>query len=566
MPNCGLDVQMLVRCSVLSILAVLAATGCGSKPDMSQPAVSQQPQTGGTFRMAQDSPGGLDPASVDDVYEATVVNQIFDGLVSFDTHLNTVPCIASSWVISANGMEYTFHLREGIRFHDGSPLTAEDVAYSLQRIFDLPPQRSSLAREYLCHIQGTAEYAAKRATNVSGLEVVSPLEIRITLDAPYASFLAVLASEPARVVPKHYVQRVGDEVFARQPVGSGPFRFIRWIEDKEIVLTSFLEHALVSARLDSLVFELPDHDTRDYAASRFLDGRLSAAIVPEGRLNEFRAHETARVMTRQELSLSFIGLNCRLEPFDDARVRRAFALALDHTRLIHANGGTRTRPHGILPPGMPGYTPESKLLERDVAASRVLLTEAGYPGGRGLPPIVYTTASQTEAARALIESIGEQVAEVGFVLRKESLTWLEFSRRLEERSLQCFSVTWVADIPDPDSFLYPLFHASGSANFAAYSDRRVDELLETGRRTRSSMERLAIYRQAERRILEAIPVVPLYHPLSAIAVQENVHGLQITAMGFGNMALENVWLASGTPHAARNPRPETPPQLLGKVP
>lgn len=567
MTHRGWNVQgVLRRRTWLGLGCAALVAGCGAQPGPPRPTVSVQPRTGGTFRMAQDSPGGLDPATVDDVYEATVVNQVFDGLLSFDAHLNTVPCIASSWVISADGAVYTFRLRDGIRFHDGSPLTAEDVAFSLQRVFDLPAPQASLAREYLCHIQGSTEYAARRAAGISGLEILSPLEIRITLSTPYASFLSVLASELARVVPKHYVQQVGDSTFARQPIGSGPFRFARWIDGQEIVLTAYPEYALAPARLDSLVFELPDSDTRDYAATRFLAGRLSACIVPESRLHEFRSHPATRVMTRQELSLSFVGLNCKLAPFDDVRVRRAFALALDHAALAATEGGMRIRPHGILPPGMPGYTPEPKLPERDVAAARALLAEAGYGGKRRLPPIVYTTASQTETARALLEKISAQVAEAGFEIRTQSLTWLEFSRKLEEQSLQCFSVTWVADIPDPDSFLYPLFHATGSANFAAYANPAVDELLETGHRTRGSMERMAVYRQAERRILEDLPIVPLYHPLSAIAVQEDVQGLQITAMGFGNMALEKVWLASGSPAASGTPRPETPPQLLGKVP
>jgi peptide/nickel transport system substrate-binding protein/oligopeptide transport system substrate-binding protein len=234
----------------------------------------------------------------------------------------------------------------------------------------------------------------------------------------------------------------------------------------------------------------------------------------------------------------------RQRPFDDARVRQAFAHAIDRAALLQAEPGSRIPPNGILPPGMPGFTPEMKLLKRDLVRARKLLAEAGFPDGRGLPPIAYTTASQSQQARKLFESIRDQVAEVGFDVRSQQLTWREFSQRLTDQQLQCFIVTWVADIPDPDSFLYPMCHSKGSANFTAYSRPQVDELLVAGRATRSSLERLHVYHEAERFILNDAPLVPLYHPLSAIAVQQNVRGLNVTPMGVGNLALEKVWLAA----------------------
>jgi ABC-type transport system substrate-binding protein len=501
------------------------------------------PRDGGTFTMAQDAPDRLDPACVDDVYEATIVNQIFDGLLTFDTHLNTMPCVASSWVISPDGTVYTFHLRPGVRFHDGSLVTADDVVYSLTRVFDLPEDQSSLAREYLCHILGSQEYDDGRAAAIRGLEALSPDVVRITLRQPYASFLAVLASEPARIVPKNYVERVGNDEFARRPIGCGPFRFAAWVPDR-VVLTRVRTYAAAPARLDSLVFELPQQNARDYAASHFLSGELSAAVVPDGRLSEFQNHPGVTLLTRQELSMTFLGLNAKLAPFDDVRVRQAFALAIDRDALIQTDPSGRIPPNGILPPGMPGYTPESKLLPFDPERARTLLSEAGHPGGAGLKPVVYTAANQTRQAQALFETLRAQVAAVGFDLRIESLGWREFSQRLSTQRLQCFSVTWVADIPDPDSFLYPMCHSAGSANFSGYSDPEVDRLLLTGRGTRSSLERLDVYRGAERRILQAAAVVPLFHPLSAIAIQNDVRGLNVTAMGVGNLPMERVWLAS----------------------
>ncbi len=569
-------IRTRVEMRTLAALALLLA-GCG-KGELPPPNHQvESPRRGGTFRMAQDSPGSLDPASVDDVYEATIVNQVFDGLLSFDNHLNTVPCIASSWIISPGGTVYTFHLRHDLRFHDGSKLTSADVVYSLTRVYDLPIEESSLAREYLCHIAGTAEYQAGNAKSIRGLETLDPHTVRITLEHPYASFLAVLASELSRIVPKAYVERVGNAAFAQRPIGSGPFRFAAWEPWSKIVLTAFEDYKPVIALLDSIVFETPAQSARDRAVAGFMDGHLSACVVPDGRLAEFKQLPRTAVLTRQELSTTFVGLNPTRAPFGDVRVRQAFALAVDRAAILAGSNAARIQPNGILPPGMPGYMPESKLLEHDPIRARALLAAAGYPGGKGLPPVIYTTASQTEEADRLNRLISQQLAAVGFQLTLQKMEWLDFSRHLDQKDLQCFNVTWVADIPDPDSFLNPLCHSTGGANFACYTNAEVDALLLTGRNTRSATARVGVYRDAERLVLQDAALVPLFHPLSAVAIQENVRDLHITAMGFGNMALENVWLADGpspsqiaraaaaAPVSAGKPS-DAPRPLEGRVP
>ncbi|MFQ5600580.1 MAG: ABC transporter substrate-binding protein [Candidatus Krumholzibacteriia bacterium] len=522
--------------------ALAASGGCTHGGEASLLEQQVQPRRGGTFRMAQDAPASLDPACLDDVYEASIVNQIFDGLLSFDAHLNIMPCIAGSWEISPDGRVYTFQLKRGVRFHDGTEVTSEDVVYSFTRVFDLPPQESALAREYLGHIEGCLDYATRKTASIVGLAAPSPYEVRIQLDRSFGSFLAVLASDPARVVPRHYVERVGPGEFARHPVGSGPFRFADWVEGERVVLTAYEDYHMKRVLLDSLVFELRDENSRDYAAEAFLAGRLSAVLVPDGRLAEFQGRPHTQVLTRQELSLTFIGFDHNHPPFDDRRVRAAFAMAIDRDAMLRNGDMVRIPLNGILPPGMPGYTPESKLLEYDPGRARTLLAEAGYPGGRGLPRIVHTTANQTEESRRLTEEILRQVAAVGFELETETPSWLEFSRRLTAQDIQCFTVTWVADIPDPDSFLYPIGHRHGSANFTGYANPDVDELLLRGRASRNSLERMAVYREAERIILQDAPIVPLFHPLSAIAIQDAVRGVHLTPMGIGDIAMEDIWL------------------------
>ncbi len=526
------------RAVALAGLTLLAACGPKSRPEAPLPAL---PTHGGSFRMAQDTPASLDPACLDDVYEATVINQIFDGLLRFDGSLNIVPCVADLWEVSPDGLVYTFHLKPGVRFHDGSEVTADDVVYSFSRIFKLPPESTTLAREYLGHILGTQEYAQGKTDSIAGLQALGDYDLRIELAHPFASFLAVVASDPSRIVPRRYVERVGDARFGREPVGCGPFRLARW-SDKDIVLVADPGYHLQGARLDSLCFELPGDKVRDYAAAAFFAGRLSAALVPQGRLAEFQSRPGARILTRQELSLTFIGLNQKRPPFDDVRVRQAFACAIDRDEILRQEAAARVAPTGILPPGMPGYTPTPKLLQYDPERSRALLAAAGYPEGRGLPRIVFTTASQTQQSQQILDALSRQLAAVGIRLEIEKRSWLDFSSALTAQKLQCFTVTWLADIPDPDSILYPLGQSEGSANFANYRNPRVDSLLSEGRGARFGLGRMKIYRTVERLLLDDAAVVPLFHPLQALAVQETVRGVHMTPMGIGNIAMEEVWL------------------------
>jgi peptide/nickel transport system substrate-binding protein/oligopeptide transport system substrate-binding protein len=494
--------------------------------------------------MAQVEPTVLDPAFVDDAYEAALVNQIFDGLLEFDANFNTLPGVAEAWHITRDGRVYTFELQKGIRFHDGTEVRAGDFAYSFTRVFRLDPEQSVLAREYLGHILGAEAFATGAADSIQGLEVLGPYRLRIVLERPYASFLAVLASEQSRVVPRDYVESVGDEAFGRNPVGCGPFALSRWERGRRIVLEAFQDHHRGRAHLDSLVYETPGGAVRDIAIQDFLEGRLSAVELTMGGVEAVRRLPEVVIHRRQELSLSFVAFNLSRAPFDDSRVRRAFAHALDLDRLQGMTDGGRVRPNGILPPGFPGYSPEDKLLGYDLERARALLADAGYPDGEGLPEIRHGMGNHSDSDRALLEEIRAQVRRAGFEMTPLLLNWDEFHRGLQEGRFESFSLTWVADIPDPDSFFYPLFHSQGSNNYGAYRQPEVDRLLSDGRVGRTAGARIDVYRLVERKILHDAPIVPLNHSLATIAVRSALRGFTMTAMGAGNLTLESVWFAS----------------------
>lgn len=541
----GIDGTLL---GILFLLATtLGATGCQDTDEIAPPRASAStPREGGVFQITQSAPSSLDPAKMNDSYEAAVINQLYDGLLTTDTNFNILPAIAESWHISRDGLTYTFRLKHGVRFHDGSEVQSDDVVFSLSRIFRLPEDETYLAREYLSHVEGVEEYAKGRTDEVRGLDALGPYTVRIQLAHSAASFLAVLASEPTRIVPREYVEEGPPGVLDRSPVGCGPFRLKEWKAGERLVLERFEDYHAARAHLDRVVFVTPPDSVKQRAVESFLVGADDALELTSGRLSEIASVPDVQIHRRQELSLTFLGFNVQKPPFDDVRLRRAFAQAVDLDALESLREGGRVRPNGMLPPGFPGYTPDPKMPAHDPDHARRLLEVAGHPDGEGLPTIVHAIADPSDSDLALFRGIERQVERVGFEMELETGSWDSFDARLRSGSFSTFSVTWVADIPDPDSFFYPLFHSQGSVNYMRYHSAAVDTLLTAGRRGATEGPRIEAYREVERLLLRDLPVVPINHSLAVLAVRENVRDFSMSPLGVGNLPLEHVWMDATT--------------------
>jgi peptide/nickel transport system substrate-binding protein/oligopeptide transport system substrate-binding protein len=532
----------------LAVLATaLVACGCtenARSTETGEGGDAAQPQFGGEFHIMLEAPGTLEPGFVDDVYEACVVNQLYDGLLEADVNLNPVPAIAREWLVSRDGKVYEFTLRDDVRFHNGREVTAHDFVYTFTRIFDPKREDHGLGGEYLRRIEGVEAYAAGRAAAISGLEAVGDRMLRIRLETPYASFLSALAMDQTKVVAREEIERGGAQYDAH-PCGTGPFRWERFDEDSKdprIVLAANADYFRGRPYVDRLVVHVPRDYNVDRGAEALLAGEITMSDLPGARQQEFESDPRFQIVRRPEFSFSFMGLNVLDRPVHDVRVRRAIAHAVDRERITALDPVGRVPALGILPPGMFGYTPDPRVLRHDPAESRRLLAEAGYPEGRGLPPIHYWQADRGEIGRQADALLREDLAAVGLDVEFHYVEWDEFDSRLTGLQLPAFGLTWVADVPDPDSFLTSLFSTAGVYNLFEFSNAEVDSLLAAGSEMRSSGERAEVYRRAERLILEEAPVIPLFHLANNFAVRAEVQGLQITPFGLGNLALERVWL------------------------
>lgn len=515
-------------------------------PGQPELTAAPSPHRGGIFRFVEEAPRSLDPVEVYSVYDAFPVGQIFSGLVALDPGLNVIPVLADTWTISRDGRSYMLHLREGVTFHDGAPLTAADVVFSLKRVLDPSRANKCIAASYLQVVEGAPAFSAGRSHSLSGIVAIDPARVEIRLSRPYVSFLAVLAMDDLRIVPEHVLKAKGEAEFRRSPIGTGPFRFVSWTDD-ELRLESNASYFGGAAYLDQVVILFPRSGETDAGNARFLRGETEIVNPTSDTLSRLIADPTIEIHRYQDLAVSFMGMNTSIPPLTDVRVRRAIASAIDRRALAGLSPGTRREAQGILPPGLPSYSPAPKALPYSPELARKLLAEAGHPGGRGLHAIpLYTAQSGSSEVALGLAQLKSDLAGVGIDLEVHQITWSELNAKIERHEAPLFQLGWAADLPDPDSFLRSLFEPGGTANYFDFRDAETGRSLERGASETNPLERARIYRGIEKSVLDKAPLVPLFHSIGMIASRRSVHGLKPGPMGMGALALERVWIDPDT--------------------
>lgn len=524
------------RMIVLLLVSLLIAGCAFLSPSPSAtpapfPAADAAP--GGTLIMTLGvrDPQTLDPALVGDVTSAFVVRQIFSGLVRLSNRLEPEPDLAETWELGPDGRTYTFRLRPTARFADGAPLTAEDVRYSLERAADPRLAPALPARTYLGDIVGVREKIAGQAERIEGVRVLDARTLTITIDAPKGYFLAKLAHPTSFVVDRRAVERGGAR-WTERPNGSGPFSIERWDHDRLLVLARNPAFYRQPARLDRVRMLIGAAASNPQVL--YEEGDIDIVSVPPYALARVRDENNplSRELLRvPQLSLFYIGMNVRLAPFDDPKVREAFTLLLDRQTIADLSLQGAAQPAaGVLPPGMPGYNPDLPLPKPDVARARALLDESRYGGVAGLPPIVaYGGWSAT------LRDVAERDLGLSIEVRDYE-DFGAFLDALDTNTLPMFSSGWIADYPDPENFLDVLFRSGSGENHFAYGNPDVDALLDQAAVEPDEATRYELYREAERRILADAPLIPLYHDVEYMLVKPYVRGLELTPMGILDLA------------------------------
>lgn len=464
----------------------------------------------GQLEIAIDSsPAGLDPHLITAFNSVLIVQaNIYQGLTDLDASLAVVPGLAEGWEVSDDGLTYTFRLRSGVTFHDGSAMDAEDAAASLRRVLN-PEIASPLA---------------SRINPISAIEVVDPQTLRLTLSAPFAPLLSSLAT--IAIVPAEV--ETNKDALQQAPVGTGPFRFAEWQPNAFIRLERFADyHAEGQPALDGLRFQfVPEAATRQVG---LVSGEyhLLPAIDPATAL-QLGAQPGVTLHQTRDLSYSLVGMNTTRGPLGDARVRRAVNLLLNRQEIIDGALFGAGVPGGPLSPALVDWavdTAEFPCYAHNVEAARALLAEAGVTGPI---PIVMKVLPRQDT-RDIAQIVQQQLAAGGFEVELVNQEIGQFVQDWRNSDFDMF-VSVNGGSPDPDQYFYRTFYAGGSTNVFQYANPDLNALLDAGRNATDMAERQATYAQAQGLLACEGPVAHLAYGTLTTAAGPRVQGFEIHPM------------------------------------
>ena len=481
---------------------------------------------------------------------------MFDSLLELDQNLNVRPLLAESWEVSRDGLTYTFKLKKGVRWHDGKPFTARDVAFTFYAVLD--PKVTTPHRAYFDALVGFPELTnkdnPKRPEDLAQkpIEVLDDYTVRFRLRYPYGAFLAVLVNPRAGIIPEHLLKGVdlNTAEFNRKPVGTGPFRFVEWRRGERLVMEANAQYHGGRPALDRLIYRvIPDAVVllQELRAGG-VDFIESPPLTEVARLKQTQG---LQVLVADNTSYNYLGYRQDLPPFDDMRVRRAFYHAVDSGTLIRqVLQGYAAPATGQFPPSSWAFDPSVKGYPFDPARARALLAEAGWkPGPDGVLvkdgkrlsfSLRHDQANQAVKDTAVV--LQEYLKNVGAETRLEPLDWPTFVKKLFASDFEAICVGWT-NFHDPDPFAYTIWHSSQwkGRNFAHYKNPKVDEVLEAARRAGSQAERKRHYAEFSKLLMADAPYVFLYFPQQVYVTRQGYEGfVPIPAYGGIYQSLKSV--------------------------
>jgi len=503
---------------------------------------------GGIYRVPlMGNPPILDPAYVQDEFSTAVVQQLFDGLVKFDPYLMVLPALAESWQVEEQGKVYRFVLRKNARFHNGRPVTVQDVVFSISRLLRVDPPPAILP--HLLKIKGAQDYRNHKSKQIEGLQPIDDRVLLVRLEEPHTPFLTALGMYQAKIVPKEEVTRLGDR-FGQSPVGSGPFRFISWEANKLISLERFSDYYGEAAFLDEIHFRIYPGVGYEQIVADFQMGKLEEMPVYGKVREELSMGKGLQWFHRPSLSLLFYGIRGDHPFLKNPELRKALSMAIDREKLIRRVYKGQFEPaRTILPPGMPGYHPQNRMFLDDMSLARDHLKRALGERTDSIPPLEIVSGSQSPFAKAELNFVRERWAQLGIDVKIKFITdWARFEAYIRSNAVQIYRYAWFADMPDPDSFLLSLFASDSPVNFMRFQNKKVDQMLRSARGITDPLKRAKMYRQIEALVLKSYPLIPLLYLSIDRVYQATVQGVQPSALGADTMSYHRVWLKALSPN------------------
>lgn len=526
--------------NIFSICFVIAFSACKGNSDQNNKKV---------FNINLDqNVTSLDPAFARNQNAIWMINQIFNGLVQTDSALNTVPCIAKTWQISADQLTYTFNLRNDVFFHDdplfkngkGRKVVAADFTYSFYRLID-PKVASSGGWIFSDKVKGAESFKALNDTT-----------FQVTLVKPFPAFMKLLTAQYCSVVPKEVVAHYGKD-FRSHPVGTGPFRFKYWKEDEIMVLLKN-DHYWEKEGVAQLPYldavKITFISDKQSAFMNFIKKDLDFFNSVDGSYRDDILTKSGKMTTKYKgkfqlikgpyLCTEYVGILVdpskdivKTSPLQYKKVRQAINYAIDRQKLIKYLRNSIGTPatNGFIPRGMPGFdSTKVKGYNYNPVLSAKLLAEAGFPNGKGMPEITLSTST---TYKDLIEFIQGELGAIGMKVKVDVSPSASLRDMMSKNEVNFFRGSWIADYPDGENYLsvfYSKNRVPFGPNYTGYFNDEFDRLFEQSYYESDDKKRFELYQKMDNMVMEHSSVVPILYDQSVVMLQNNISGYQINPL------------------------------------
>lgn len=522
-----------MKALLLACLLLAACSGSGSRVEKGDAS--------GVLHFGNGTePQAIDPHITTGIPEYHIQQALFEGLVTKDAAtLAPEPGVAERWEISDDGLLYRFHLRAGARWSDGRPLTAEDFRWSFWRAL-----QPALANEYaymMYALKNAEDYFTGKLSDFSqvGVRVVDPRTLELQLSAVTPYFLQLLDHHSYFPVPRHVIERFGPATARFTPwtrpenfVGNGPFRLAEWKLNRHVRVEKNAEYwDAAKVRLNAVVF----HPTENIATEErmFRSGQLHYTNeTPIDRIPVYTRDYPEKIRLHPYLGTYYYSFNVTRPGLDDARVRRALSMTVDRQLLTDTVlKGVNVPAYSVTPPGTLGYQPP-KLFEFDPEEGRRLLAEAGYPDGRGMPPleILYNTSEAHRKIAVALQQMWKKHLNIDVTMVNQE--WKVYLDTRDRMDYTISRASWIGDYVDPNTFL-DMWITDGGNNKTGWSNAEFDELiLRRIPAMKTQEERLAGFHQAETILMREMPILPIYTYATRHLVSPSVKGMPVNIMDY----------------------------------
>jgi len=480
------------------------------------------------FARAADSVG-LDPAREDDAESLNIADNVYEGLVRFKLGTTEIePSLAESWEISSDNLVYTFHLKKGVKFHDGTAFNADAVVYSLERQF---------RKDHPAYKFGPWKYWNGMDMNniVKEVKKIDDLTVKITLKRKESPFIANLAMQFASIVSPSAAEKYKED-FNSNPVGTGPFKFVKWVKNDSIILDRNEAYWGTKTFLDRVIFKvIPDSNAR-YRALKKGEIDIFDQPSPEDMLN-IKSDASIKTFEQAGLNVGYMALNLKKKPLDNKHVRQAINYAINKEEIIKAVYGTMgTAAVNPIPPIMWSCNTDNKGYVYNLAKAKELMTKSGVKGFELTLYSMPVSRPYCPNGKKMAEIIKSQLKEIGITVKISSFEWGTYLDKIGKGEHDACLIGWTGDNGDPDNFLNYLLSSESadsnpSPNYSFWKNAEFTSLIKQAKETSDINVRTKLYKQAQIIFNEEAPWVAIAHSVVIIPAKMGIKGFFIEPTG-----------------------------------